>query len=483
MITKEEQKTYLMLLEMDATINTEITKKLTKKAKLQLALMKFYSDGFTDYEEKNEGWFYRSFELLKEETGINSNHTISANIKLFKKLGLLEVKQEYITRNGKGAKVNYYRFADKKTALTRNQNCTDITTMNTNVLQQNCTDMKNQNCTDIKNEIALTKNAPTSDFVTTLKNNELQENCTDMKNQNCTIDIDIEKDKEKESLISNSLIDVTSENNLKDLNCFVLSFLGCSSRAEGIELYKEFTKTHKLQDDEMEFLATYTSKVGEVKGWTKQTTTNNTSTVETDELNVNVNTSSTEEETRFTTPVSTSSFKTPSELDFLGDFDEEVEEVTTHTENDAKTNVSSSEEKKYTVDWSVNLNTAKCYFKQTAYRYAKQWMNLSDEEREKRFVSVVESGFPESTFAPFERYIKGIVMEKLNEFATIVKEEASKFQDAVQNGNPTTSLDDDAEYFSDVVDNYAVENEKSSETTINEQMEQASAYIYNLLGW
>ena len=155
-----------------------------------------------------------------------------------------------------------------------------------------------------------------------------------------------------------------------------------------------------------------------------------------------------------------------------------MEEVTTRTENDAKTSVSSSEEKKYTVDWSVNLNTAKSYFKQTAYRYAKQWMNLSDEERRNRFVLTVESGFPESTFAPFERYIKGIVMEKLNEFAAIVNEEASKYQDAVQNGNPTPSNEDDAEYFSDVVDNYAVENEK-----LNEQMEQTSAYIYNLLGW
>lgn len=436
-----------------------------------LGYLEFVTPQFSHQITEHDGWFFAQQARIINETGVNER-SLQRYLNKFVADGLIEYHAGKRTKDGTFSsefKLNWeYKLLDIFEDSTSSNTLSEATQLIGDNLKNRIGDKIGDNLN------------------TTLNNNDLQNEFIGDKNTSVTSEYRIQKSevriKNKEvrnmnSVIEKGSIDVTREKNLKDLNCFVLRFLDTVSRVEGIELYRDFVNTHKLQDDEMEFLATYTSKVGEVKGW-KQTTTNNTSSEETEELNGNVNTSSTEEETRFTTTATTSSFKTPSELDFLGDFNEEVEEVTTRTEKDAKTSVSSSEEKKYTVDWSVNLNTAKCYFKQTAYRYAKQWMNLSDEEREKRFVSVVEGGFPEDTFAPFEKYIKGITLEKATEFADIVNEEANKYQVALRNGIPTTSNEDDAEYFSDVVENYAVENEK-----LNEQMEQTSAYIYNLLGW
>ncbi|MBQ2174979.1 MAG: hypothetical protein II453_07935 [Alphaproteobacteria bacterium] len=451
--------------QTDYTVCYTGEKKLKRDYRQFFGFLEFFEAGKSDYRKEHDNFFYVDLDTIAKETGI-SRRSIATYVNIFSVDGEMKMLDKH---EGKKGQSNHYRLTYE-----HKERITHAMSDEMSAKVQAEIECKNKCKSECKSDENYTfesecKNSynPTDYQEETTNESKCKSEKLALKNIEYRIkkledSIKNIKSLEMESCIINSSIDVTSEKNLKDLNCFVLSFLGCSSRAEGIELYKEFTKTHKLQDDEMEFLATYTSKVGEVKGW-KQTTTNNTS--------------STEEETRFTTTNNTSSFKTPSELDFLflNDTNEEGCEYTTTATTTTST---LQEEKKYTVDWSINLNTAKTYFKQTAYRYAKQWMNLSDDEREKRFVSVVEGGFPESTFAPFERYIKGIVMEKLNEFATIVNEEASKYQDAVQNGNPTPSNEDDAEYFSDVVDNYAVENEK-----LNEQMEQTSAYIYNLLGW
>ena len=466
--------------QTDYTVCYTGEKKLKRDYRQFFGFLEFFEAGKSDYRKEHDNFFYVDLDTIAKETGI-SRRSIATYVNIFSVDGEMKMLDKH---EGKKGQSNHYRLTyEHKERITHAMSDEMSAKVEAEI---ECKNKCKSECKSDENDTfeSECKNSynPTDYQEETTNESKCKSEKLALKNIEYRIKKLEDSIKNKEvrnmnSVIEKGFIDVTREKNQQDLNCFVLSFLGCASRDEGIELYKEFTKTHKLQDDEMEFLATYTSKVGEVKGW-KQTTTNNTSSEDTEELNGNVNTSSTEEETRFTATNNTSSFKTPSELDFLADFDDDVEEVTTRTENDAKTSVSSSEEKKYTVDWSLNLNTAKSYFKQTAYRYAKQWMNLSDEERRNRFVLTVESGFPESTFAPFERYIKGIVMEKLNEFAAIVNEEASKYQDAVQNGNPTPSNEDDAEYFSDVVDNYAVENEK-----LNEQMEQTSAYIYNLLGW
>lgn len=452
--------------QTDYTVCYTGEKKLKRDYRQFFGFLEFFEAGKSDYRKEHDNFFYVDLDTIAKETGI-SRRSIATYVNIFSVDGEMKMLDKH---EGKKGQSNHYRLTYE-----HKERITHAMSEEMSAKVQAEIECKNKCKSECKSDENYTfesecKNSynPTDYQEETTNESKCKSEKLALKNIEYRIkkledSIKNIKSLEMESCIIDSRIDVTSENNLKDLNCFVLSFLGCSSRVEGIELYKEFTNTHTLQDDEMEFLATYTSKVGEIKGW-KQTTTNNTS--------------SAEEETRFTTTTNTSSFKTPSELDFLADFDDDVEEVTTHTEKDAKTSVSSSEEKKYTVDWTVNLNTAKCFFKQTAYRYAKQWMNLSDEERGKRFVSVVESGFPEDTFAPFERYIKGITLEKATEFADIVNEEASKYQVALQNGNPTPSNEDDAEYFSDVVENYAVENEK-----LNKQMEETSAYIYNLLGW
>lgn len=463
--------------QTDYTVCYTGTKKLKRDYRQFIGFLEFFEAGKSDYRKEHDNFFYVDLDTIAKETGI-SRRSIATYVNIFSAEGEMKMLDKH---EGKKGQSNHYRLTyEHKERITHAMSDEMSAKVQAEI---ECKNKCKSECKSDENDTfeSECKNSynPTDYQEETTNESKCKSEKLALKNIEYRIKKLEDSIKNKEVINMNSVIekgsiDVTREKNQQELNCFVLSFLGCSSRAEGIELYKDFTKTHKLQDEEMEFLATYTSKVGEIKGW-KQTTTNNTSTAETEKNN----TSSTEEETRFTTATtSTSSFKTPSELDFLADFDDDVEEVTTHTENDAKTSVSSSEEKKYTVDWSVNLNTAKCYFKQTAYRYAKQWMKLSDEEREKRFVSVVEGGFPEDTFAPFEKYIKGITLEKATEFADIVNEEAYKYQVAVQNGNPTPSNEDDAEYFSDVVDNYAVENEK-----LNEQMEQTSAYIYNLLGW
>lgn len=359
--TKKQQKlnddNFIMCLTINEKMNGYTDNMLNG-----LGYLEFISAQFTDYRKEHDGWFYADQKHILSETEMSLS-TWKRCVRRYINDGLIEYKHGDRTENG--AMSSEFKLL---------WNITEVDIYNKGVKQG----------------------------VQTLQHTDNQRGSNDnILNGNNTVTPQNTENRKKNSEVknNNSYIDLKDEKNFEDLKRFVLRFIDTTSRAEAIELYKDYTQTHTLQEDEMEFLATYTSKVADVKGWEKTTTTktNNSSRVEVIEENTN-----------------TSSFHTPSEIAFLDGFEEEVEEESTPTENEPKNDKRTSGS-----DLKSELAEEKENFKSVRVERFAKWaevMNAQGEETaDMCMASYIEGGAVQERFSRFEHYIPTIVQEQVAE--------------------------------------------------------------------
>lgn len=418
--------------------------KVKRNHKQFLGYLEFRENYFSDYRRDHDNWFYLTQDEISNETDI-CRKTVSTYIKELSLKGMIEYE------GGHKGQASFYRLKyDHREAnlhamsdemrqkiqsesMCKNDEKVCVKTM--------CKNQKNMESETMCKNLC---NYPDNQYGTMCKsmckNDEKTEKITH-KNKECRIKNENEEErmkKENESVKTKKFYEFDA---VQDLKKFIISFLDSCSREEGKALYRDYT----LQDEDMEFLTAFTSKVAELKGWKKTTKNDNTSRVEKTETTETTtsNTSSSEEESIYTATTSTSSFRTPSEIAFLDGFDDETEETPTVKNKAENAAISSVESDNVEAQLNKAIDDFKAVRKDCFNRWYKVLELQGEATADKNMEAFVLGGAVEDRFNKYEFYKKGIVQQQKTE----VVQGWQRYKDSIRKKNEEKI---DNQFFKDV---------------------------------
>ena len=209
---------------------------LPKKYKQLLGYLEIRESNAEKYMAEHNGWFFCSQKEMCENTGI-PERTINRLLKTFVKEGLL------LRQSGHRGFASEYKILYCHGLLLESGRLDKITTMADQDCQNHCNYTDEETVIEKVADQDCQVNKSGRPFTLTSNNNLNKQSIT--KSSNSTHEVDL-------------------------VFRFVLDFLEAGSREEAIGIYKDYISTHTLQDEERDFLVSYTSKVGDLKGWHKK---------------------------------------------------------------------------------------------------------------------------------------------------------------------------------------------------------------------